>query len=76
MVEVYIFVLINQVLERKSHPMESLHSNPPTSKDTPYQEGDFLIRHLWYIGMETIHDICVVNTDALSHHKKSPEKCI
>ena len=38
------------------------------------QNGDLLIRDLWKRGTESIHDMHVVNTGALSHRKKLPEK--
>ena len=40
------------------------------------QKGDLIIRDLWQQGTDSVHDVCVVNTDALTHRKKYPEKCI
>ena len=39
-------------------------------------KGDLLIRDLWQHGTDSVHDICVVNTDAKSHMAKDPEKCL
>ena len=38
------------------------------------QKGDLLIRGLWQQGTGSVHDMRVVNTDALMHRKKDPEK--
>ena len=40
------------------------------------QKGDLLIRDLWQQGTDSVHDMRVVNTDALTHRKKDPEKCL
>ena len=40
------------------------------------QEGDLRIRYLWQQGTGSVHDLCVVNTDALSYVRRSPEKCL
>ena len=40
------------------------------------QKGDLLIRYLWQQGDDSVHDMCVVNTDALTHRTKDPEKCL
>ena len=40
------------------------------------QKGDLLIRDLWKQGTESVHNIRVVNTDALSYLKKAPDKCL
>ena len=37
---------------------------------------DLLIRDLWKQGTDSVHNIQVVNTDALSYVKKIPEKCL
>ena len=37
---------------------------------------EFLIPDLCQKGTYSIHNMRAVNTDALSHHNKSPEKCI
>ena len=46
------------------------------SKDKEYLKGGLLIRDLWTQGMETIHDMLVMNTDAASYQSKTPEKCL
>ena len=38
------------------------------------QKGDLLIRDLWQQGTDSVRDIRVVNTDALSYVCRSPEK--
>ena len=40
------------------------------------QKGDLLIRELWQQGTDSVHDMRVVNTDALSYVRRSPEKCL
>ena len=44
---------------------------PPESRE---QKGDLLIRELSQNGTDSVHDTCVVNTDAKSHFVKTPEK--
>ena len=39
-------------------------------------KGDLQIRGLWTQGMDNIHDIRVVNTNAVSYQSKTPEKCM
>ena len=36
------------------------------------QKGDLLIREFWKQGTDSVHDMRVVNTDALSYVRKSP----
>ena len=40
------------------------------------QKGDLLIQDLWQQGTDSVHDMRVVNTDALSYMRKTPEKCL
>ena len=40
------------------------------------QKGDLLIRDLWQQGTDSVHDMRVVNTDALAYVCQSPEKCL
>ena len=40
------------------------------------QKGDIIIRYLWQQGTDSVHDMRVVNTDALSYVCRSPEKCL
>ena len=40
------------------------------------QKGDLLIWDLWQQGTDSVHDMRVVNTDALSYVRRSPEKCL
>ena len=35
-----------------------------------------LIRDLWVQGMNSIHDMNVMNTDTTSYHPKTPKKCL
>ena len=46
---------------------------PPEAKK---QKGDLLLRYLWYNGTDSVHNMPVVNIDAKSYWKKSPEKCL
>ena len=45
-----------------------------SSKDKGELKGDLLIRDLWTQGTDSIHDMRVVNTDAVSHQSKNPKK--
>ena len=38
------------------------------------QKGDLLIRDLWKQGTDSVNNMRVVNTDALTHKKRDPEK--
>ena len=40
------------------------------------QKGDLLIRDLWQQGTDSVHEMRVVNTDALLYVRKTPEKCL
>ena len=40
------------------------------------QKGDLLIQDLWQQGTDSFHDMHVLNTDAPTHQKKDPEKCL
>ena len=46
------------------------------SPEVTEQKGDLIIRDLWQQGTDSVHDMCVVNTDAPTHQKKDPEKCL
>ena len=48
----------------------------PAAPEVTEQKGDLLIRELWQQGTDSVHDIRVVNTDALLYLKKAPEKCL
>ena len=39
-------------------------------------KGDLLIRDLWQQGTDSVHNMRVVNNDALSYVRKTPEKCL
>ena len=45
-----------------------------TLSEATEQKGDLLLRFLWQNGTDSVHDICVVNTDDKSYWEKSPEK--
>ena len=62
------------VREGKAHPAGSLHKNSPVATENSKQKGDLPIRNLCQIGMDSIHDMRVMNTDALSHQNKSSQK--
>ena len=47
---------------------------PPLDKG--WEKWDFLIRYLWTQGKYIIHDMHVMNTDAVSYQPKTPEKCL
>ena len=40
------------------------------------QKGDLLIHDFWQNGTDSVHDMRVVNTEAKSHRKKDPERCL
>ena len=51
----------------------------PTRETTAAPEvteknGDLLIRDLWQQGTDSVNEMRVVNTDALYHVRKTPEK--
>ena len=56
-----------------------LSSTPDATMAAPEvteQKCDILIRDLWQQGTDSVHDMCVVNTDALLYVRRSPEKCL
>ena len=40
------------------------------------EKGGILIQNLWTQGTESIHDIRVMSTDAVSYQSKTTKKCI
>ena len=40
------------------------------------QKGDLLIRDLWHNRTDSVHNMCVVNTDAKTHALKTPKECL
>ena len=53
---------------------DNLKGSP--SKEKVYLKENLLIRNFWTQGTDSIHDMCVVNTDATSYQSKTPEKCL
>ena len=51
-------------------------SETPAAPEVTEQKGDLLIRDLWQQGTDSVHDMRVVNTDALTYLEKAPEKCL
>ena len=45
-------------------------------KDEEDLKGYLLIRDLWKQGMDSFHEMCVVNTDAPFYLSKKPDKCL
>ena len=39
-------------------------------------KGDLPIRDIWMQGTDSIHNMCVLNTDATSYQSQTPEKCL
>ena len=39
-------------------------------------KGYLLIQYIWTQGTDSIHNMSVVNTDAISYESKTPEKCL
>ena len=64
----------------KPKPAGSKLTTPPdattAAPEVTEQKGDLLIRDLWQQGTDSVHDMRVVNTDALTHRTKDPEKCL
>ena len=64
----------------KPMPAGSTKTNPtretPAAPEITEQKGGLLIRYLWQQGTDSVHNLRVVNTDALSYLKKAPEKCL
>ena len=60
----------------KPTPAGSTKPNPtretPAAPEVTEQKGDLLIQYLWQHVTDSVHDMCVVNTDALTYLKKSP----
>ena len=56
------------VKRTKATPAESNKtSEHPAVPQVTEQKGNLLIRDLWQQGTNSVHDICVVNTDALTY---------
>ena len=64
----------------KPKPAGSNITSPPdattAAPEVTEQKGDLLIRYLWQQGTNSVNDMRVVNTDALSYVRRSPEKCL
>ena len=63
----------------KAKPDRTIGSTNPDAAPPPEvteQKGDLLICSLWQNVTNSVHGICVVNTDAKSHSGKTPEKCL
>ena len=63
------------VWEVKAQPSGCHHNNSPVDAKIFEQKGDLLICDFWKRGTGGIHDMHVVNTNALFQQKNSPEKC-
>ena len=64
----------------KPKPAESKLTTPSdattAAQEVTEQKGDLLIRDLWKQGIDSVHDMGVVSTDALAYVRRSPEKCL
>ena len=64
----------------KPKPASSKLTTPPdattAAPEVTEQKGFLLIRDLWQQGTDSVHDMHIVNTDALSYVRRSPEKCL
>ena len=64
----------------KPKPAGSNITNPigetTAEPEVTEQKGDLLIWDLWQQGTDSVHDMRVMNTDALSFVRKTPEKCL
>ena len=54
----------------------SKNSEHPAAPEVTEQKGGFLIQDLCQQGTNSVHNMCVVNTDAPTHQEKDPEKCL
>ena len=52
----------------------SANNNPPAFRDATENKGNLLIHDLWQIGTDSIHKMCVLNTDVISYQNNPPEK--
>ena len=60
------------VKRTKANPDKSA-TTPSTKKiDSAYQKEDPMIRDLWHNGIDSIHNMRVVKTDAKYHSEKKP----
>ena len=65
------------VRRTKPTPAGSTKTNPSETPEAPEvtdQKGDLLIPDLCQQGTNSVHDMRVVNTDALTYQSKAPEK--
>ena len=46
---------------------------PPESTE---QKGGLMLRDLWNNWTDSVHNMCVMDTDAMSYLEKSPERCM
>ena len=53
---------------------DKLKGSPLKGKEK--MKGGLLVRYLWTQGKDSIHDMCVVNTDAAYYQSKNTEKCL
>ena len=64
----------------KPKPAGSNLTSPPdattAAPEVTEQKGDHLIWDLWQQGTDSVHDMHVMNTDALLYVRRSPEKCL
>ena len=51
-------------------------SEHPAAPEVTENKGDLLIWDLWQQGTNSVHNMSVVNTDALTYQLKAPEKCL
>ena len=73
------YPLIHQggtIQEGKAQPVGYPTNNSPVTTKNLEQNGYLLIHELWQRGTNSIHNVHVVKTDALSHRNKSTEKCL
>ena len=64
----------------KTNPAGSKITSPPdattATPEVTEKKGDLLIRDLWQQGTNSVHDMRVLNNDALSYVRKTPENCL
>ena len=57
-------------------PSGSIDRDGTAPPEATEQKGGLLIRDLYQIGTDSVHNMRVVNTDATSQRTKDPERCL
>ena len=60
----------------KAKPARYKAKSTTPQLDATEQKGDLLLSDLWQNGIDSVHDMRVLNTDTKSHSDKTLEKCL